>query len=177
MTFPTNLAEAAAAISDGTLGLIQSVAIQDLAVSALTGLDGSDNYDITDKPIASGLTISDAAVKLPTIRQLHICLANPDFSVEAGLDAVLSGSFSGFTDTWRDKKDQLYEYFDEREIVSVLTQESLYTSMLIQSITPFWDINENSEAFFATVTIKQIVTIEDALAGLLDAAEDVMGEL
>jgi len=177
MGLPTSLADAAASIADGTLGLIEIVAIGDLAVSALTGLDGSDEMMITDKPIEEGFDVSDAAIKIPTTRTLNICLANPDFSVEAGIEAALSGSFGGFADTWRDKKEQLYEYYNNRELLSVLTQENLYTDMLISSITPWYDVNQNDDAFFATVVFKKINKVGDPLAGLIDAAESAVGGL
>jgi hypothetical protein len=177
MTIPMTLADAATAIQDGTLGLIETIAMGDIAVSALISLDGTDELAVTDKPIESGMSIADAAIDIPLERNLYICLANPDFSVESGITAALTGTFSGFAETWRDKKDQLYKYFNDREIISITTHEDYYENMLIQSITPYWDVDENYDAFFARVTIKRITTIEDALTGIIDSPEDAVGGL
>ena len=103
MTIPTNVADAAQAINDGTLGVIEDIMIGDLLISALMGLQTPLETVITRKPIQEGFSITDAAVHQPQGIQMMICLANPDFSIDAGIDAALSGSFAGFTDSWRDK--------------------------------------------------------------------------
>src|SRR3989304_2112162 len=107
MGIPTNVVDAAAAIKDGVLGAIETIKIGDLVVSALTGLEGSDEWDIVQRPVEAGFLVTDAVVKLPYQRTLHIVLANPDFSVEAGITAALTGSVDQFTQTWRDKKQTL----------------------------------------------------------------------
>lgn len=184
MSLPLTLTDAIAAINDGSLGIIEVVSISavdplggSLVVSALMELSGSDELDITSKPIESGLEITDAAIDVPTRREMVICLANPDFSIESGITAALTGAWGGFTDTWRDKKNQLYKFFNDREILNFNTHEAVYTSFLIQSIEPLWDVDENWDAFFARVAFKKIVIINDVLAGLTDAAEEAGGGL
>ncbi|MBV6340985.1 phage baseplate protein [Candidatus Magnetobacterium casense] len=178
MGLPTNIADAASQIKDGVLGAVETIMIGDVMVSALTGLSGGNSVEITRKPIEAGFATTDAAVDVPVERVLDICLANPDFSVEAGIDAALTGSVSQFTETWRDKKDKLYKYLTDKELIDVQTHEALYENMLIQSIEPKWDVDDNADAFFATVTVVEITQITNATdGGVIDAAESSVGGL
>ncbi len=173
---PNNVADAAAAVKDGELGLIEQVYIGDLLVSALTGLSGGDEMIVTRKPIEEGFAASDAAVRLPTVRSLDICLANPDYSIEAGATAAMTGDVSSLTDTWRDKKDKLFQMFESKEIVEVTTHENSYPSMIIESITPWYDVEENWDAYFATVVVSEIPeTSSGTDGGLIDKAKDAVG--
>ena len=173
----TSIADFAAQVQDGALGLIETVSIGDVTVSALMALDGSDELDITSHRIEDGMEITYAAVDVPTKRSLTICLANPDFSIESGLDSVLTGNFSGFTDTWRDKRDKIYEYKDNRELITVSTHERVYENMMIRSITPLWDVDNNFDCFFATVVVKQLTISSSAQTGIFDAAKSALGGL
>lgn len=177
MTLPLTLASAAAAIQDGTLGLIETVSIGDVIVSALIGLDGGDWLDVTSRPIESGLEITECAIATPVERTLTVCLANPDFSAESGLKAALEGSVTAFTETWRDKRDRLYKYFTDREIIELTTHENFYENMLIYGIAPFWDVDENYNCFFAQVSLRQITTVNEAATGIIDSTEDMLGGL
>jgi len=175
---PNNIADAVASIRDGEFGLIEQIYIGDLLVSALTGLSGSDEMIVTEKPIEEGYAATDAAVRLPTVRSLDICLANPDYSIETGVTAALTGDVSSLTDTWRDKRDTLWQMFEDKEIIEVQTHEDNYPSMIIQSITPWYDADENWDAYFATVVVRELIeTSTGSEGGLLDKAKDAVGEL
>jgi len=156
MGFPTNIADAAASIRDGSLGLIEEIKIGDLVVSALTAISYSHEMDITEKPMQAGYDATDAAKELPLTFNIDICLANPDYSIEAGLTAALTGNAETLTQTWRDKRNQLYEYWQTKTVVSFQAHDSITESLLIQRIEPYFDVNENYDAFFANVTLKQI---------------------
>ena len=153
---PSNIVGAAAAIRDGEFGLIEEIKIGDLIVSALTGVDGTDEMSVTEKPVEAGYIVSDAAIKMPIRRSIDIVLANPDYSVEAGINAALSGSVEQFNDTWRDKKNRLYEYFENKELVTLQTHSEVILSMLIQSITPSYDVENNFDAFVANITLQEV---------------------
>jgi hypothetical protein len=175
---PTNVADAAAAIKGGEIGLIPVIKIGDLTISALTGLSGPDAKTITRKPVEAGFTITDAAVKVPFVKNLDICLANPSFAIDAGISAALTGDFAGFTETWRDKKDQLYQIFNDTEIVDVQTHEDIYESAIIEVIDPFFDVAENSDAFFARVTVSEIMQVKTIVtSGILDQPKVSVGGL
>ena len=156
MGLPTNIADAAASIRDGSLGLIEEIKIGDLVISALTAIDYSHEMDITEKPMQDGYLATDAATEIPIEFNIDICVANPDYSVEAGLTAALTGSSESLTQTWRDKKDILYEYWKTKTVVSFQSHDSVTDSLLIQSIRPYFDLNENYDAFFANVILKKI---------------------
>jgi hypothetical protein len=156
MGFPTNIADAAAAYRDGSLGLIEEIKIGDLVVSALTAIDYSHEMEITEKPLQAGYDATDAAKEIPIEINIDICLANPDYSIEAGLTAALTGNAESLVQTWRDKKNQLYEYWKTKTLVSFQSHESIEDSLLIRSIRPYFDVDENYDAFFANVTLKKI---------------------
>ena len=181
MGIPTNVVDAAAAIKDGSLGLIDEVSIGDLVVSALQGLRGGDEKEITERPVEAGFSVIEAAVERPTVRVLDIVLTNPDFSVEAGITAALNGSIEQFTETWRDKKEKLYTMYNGSELVTVTTHENVYPGMLIQRIEPWYDVDENWDCFIATVTFQQFDERQtesiDSLAGALTAGIKSVGGL
>ena len=165
MTIPNNLVDAAAAVKDGKLGIVETIKIGDLVVSALTGLDSPTSLTVTRKPMQSGYTITDAAVDNNDDLTLDILLANPDFSAEAGITAAITGDVSAFTETWRDKRDELYDYFNERTLVEVQTHDNNYPNMLIQSISPLYDVDSNFDAWVGSVVFVPLVLIEDDSKG------------
>ncbi len=174
MSIAGNLASAAASL----LGGMEDAKIGDLTLSALMALEGSDPLDVTRKPVDKGFVMTDAAVALPKDRTLEICLADPCFSPEALIQAALSGDAASLTQTWREKKDLLYKMKDDRELVTVQTHEEVLPSMMIQDIIPHYDVNENMDAFFATVFVMEIRVVEGSAAGgLLDQALDAVGGL
>ena len=177
MGFPNNIADAASAIQDGSFGFLDTIEIGDLLVSVLTGLNAPKEYTITRKPIEDGYSITDAAVEEPTELVMTICLTNPEYSIEAGLSAALTGNAGSLLETWRDKRDKLYEIQSNRELVTVQTHDNTYDNMLIRLIDPIYDVDENSEAFFATVYLSEIRKVGTLLGGLIDAAEELVGGL
>lgn len=178
MGVPTNIVDAASALKDGKLGIIEIIKIGDLVVSALTGLYASDEMMITEKPIETGMAITDAAVKLPAEIVLEVCFSNPDLSIESGVTAALSGDPSSLVETWRDKRDELFSIFNNREIVEVATHDAAYESMMITSIVPWYDVDENYDAYFASITLREIQQIDTGGGGgLLDKAKDAVGSL
>ena len=172
MSIAGNLASAAASLLDA----MEDAKIGVLTLSALMGLEGSDPLDVTRKPVDQGFVMTDAAVKMPMERTMEICLADPELSPEALVQAALSGNTASLTMTWRHKKDLLYQLFNDRELVVVQTHEEVFESMLIQDIIPHYDINENWDAFFATVFVMEVRVVEGSAAGgLLDQALDAVG--
>ena len=178
MGFPTNAADAVSAIKNGVLGLLEEIKIGDLVVSALTGLEAPSRVTITDKPIESGMAITEAIVRVPQTIVMDILLANPQYSVENVASSLLSGNPSNLAETWRDKKAQLYQYQKDYEIISAQTHEGVYDSVVIEEINPWYDVDENYDAFFATVTLRELPVNEAASSGgLLDSAKEALGGL
>ncbi len=165
MALPVNATEIAAAIQDGTLGVIEDVMIGDLLVSALTALDTPETLTVTRKPVQQGFTVTDAAVDNNDDIILTIVLANPQFSVEAGISAAISGSVSSFTETWTDKRNKLYQMMRDREIIAVQTHDAVYSSMLISGIIPLYDVSANFEAWLGTVTCTPYTTKATTYSG------------
>jgi hypothetical protein len=178
MVFPANLTDAISAARDGELGDIEEIKIGDLVVSALTGLQSPRFARVTRKPVETGFEIADAIVFESRELSLDICLANPDFSVEAGIGAALSGSLEQFSETWRDKKAKLEEIYDTKQIVTVQTHDEILDNMVIEMIDPYYDVEDNSDAYFANVVMVQIkYGSTQASTGIVDAIEDNLGGL
>lgn len=152
MSIPTNMIDAAAQIKDGTLGVIKLITIGDIQVSALTGLSALREKEVTRRRVQAGFEVINGAVELATDLVLDIVLANPDLSPEAGVTAALTGSFAGFLDTWRDKKDALYAEFDAGTILSVTTHENTYPARVISRIEPLFDVENNWDCWIGRVT-------------------------
>lgn len=172
MSIAGNLANAAASLLEG----MEEIKIGKLLVSALTGLDGSDPLNVTEKPVDAGFVMTDAAVALPVQRTLEICLADPEFTPEALIQAAMSGDAASLTQSWRKKKELLYKMRDDRELVIVQTHEDTFKSMIIQDIIPHYDVMENWDAFFATVYLQKISVVKSSAAGgLMDQLKDAVG--
>jgi hypothetical protein len=178
MGLPNNVSDIIQAVRDGEIGLIDTIMIGDLIVSQLTGLSAPRSISVTRKPIEDGFTITDAAVDIPIELNMEILLANPEYSVEAGINAALTGNLETLTDTWRDKRKELERIQDERELVTIQTHEGSYDNMIIQSIDPIFEVEDNWNAFFCSVTAVQITKVANkSTGGLVDSYEEVYGEL
>jgi hypothetical protein len=179
MGIPTNAADAAAAIRDNVLGVIENILIGELLVDALTGLDNPESIIVTKKPVEQGFEVTEAAVDAYEPMTLDIALTNPTLSAANGLNAIVTGDPASLVATWRDKRDELYQMMRDREIIDVQTHENLYQSWLITNITPIWDVEENYDAFFATVTFEKYDTkgSTDDSGGILDSALEAVGGL
>lgn len=151
-----NINDLIQAARDGELGLVNHVKIGDLVVSSLHGLDDPISLQIAQHKVQTGSTIAYSAVDQRNSISMDIMLANPDYTVDGALAATATGNVSTLTDTWRDKKKQLYEIMDTRTIVDVQTHEELYSNCLVQAIYPSYDVDENWDCFFATVVLERI---------------------
>jgi hypothetical protein len=153
MGIPNNIVDAASAIKDGTLGVINTITIGDVIVSALTGLSVTYDKEVTRRPVQSGFEVTLAAVINPTDIVLDVVLANPSFAPEAAVGAALTGNISGFTETWRERIAQLKSYFNENTIVDATTHEDVYPSRLVSRIVPTFDPVENFDCWIGQVTL------------------------
>jgi hypothetical protein len=176
MGLPTNIVDLISSIKDNGAGIFEYAQIGDLIIDLLVGLSGVDTYDVTDKPVQSGFDVTLAAIKKPRERVLVVRLTNPEISIEAGAAALITGSAGSFFDTWRDKKDKLYEKFDNREILELTTHEGYYPSCIISSIEPLYDVNENLDCFYAQITIKEYLQVGETEISLTDAAKRAAGK-
>lgn len=180
MSIPTNIVDAAAQIRDGTIGVIDLITIGDLQVSALTGLQVPREKDVTRRRVQAGFEVINGMLDVSTDIIMDIVLGNPDFSPEAGVTAALTGSFAGFTETWRDKRDTLYAMFDDNEIINVTTHEGSYPSYVISRINPVFDNEENWDCYIATVTLtpfnnQQLQSITDVADAMTASRKSVGG--
>jgi len=176
---PTNLADAIQAAREGELGLIEEIKIGDLTVSALMELDAPESLMITKKPIQNGFSMTDAAIDDRQPIVMTILLANPVYSLDASVDALISGDVEQFTQTWRDKKRELYQMKNDREIIDVQTHEEIYTSVMIQSIAPIYNTANNWDAFFCNIVLERIRVLGESEQNdnLLASALQDVGEL
>lgn len=181
MSIPTNIVDAAAQIKDGTLGVINLITIGDVQVSALTGLQQPREKEVVRRRVQAGFEVIVGAVELSTDIVMDVVLANPDFSPEAAVTAALTGSFAGFTDTWRDKRDALYAIFETNEIISGSTHQGPFSSYLVSRIEPLFDNMENWDCWIGRVTLtpfnnQQLEAAAD-VANAMTAAKKSVGGL
>jgi hypothetical protein len=178
MTLPSTISDATNALVGGLLGTIQQVKIGDILVSACTGLSNPREVTITEKPLAAGYPITDAIVPVPQEITLDIIFANPQYSAEAIASALLTGNASSLTESWRDKRDKLYAYQDNKEIIEAQTHENNYTDMVVKLIDPVFDPENNWDGFFATVVLHQITQqTSTGGSGVIDSVLEAVGDL
>lgn len=153
---PGNLADVAAKIKDGQLGLIEVVSLGGVAVSALTGLSGEDSLDAVDRPVQAGFTMIHAVAFRPVTRTWDVILANPSFGIEAGIDAALTGNFAGFSETWHDKRKKLKSMFSGVELVTAVGVDESLENCIITALRPRYDVENNYDAWIAQIDLLQI---------------------
>jgi hypothetical protein len=142
-------------VRDGQIGVIEAIKIGDCVVSALTGLSGADSVTITERSVQAGFVVTEGVIDDPKDREFVILLADPEISLEAGLSAALTGSLAGITEGWRDKKETLYSHFRNHEIVTAISHVEVLPNMIIRSIDPMYDPEENWDCFIARVELHQ----------------------
>lgn len=177
MSFPTNLSDAISAALDGLLGTFEEVKIGDLTVSALIENDAPKSLNITRRTTEDGYNVVHAAVEQPQELTWLICLANPNYSVDALLQAGFTGDISSLTETWRDKKQTLLTMQSTREVFSAQSQEQVYENMMIESIEPVYNVEQNWDAYFCYVRMVEYKTVVSGVGGLLDSIEVSLGDL
>jgi len=180
MTIPKNIVDVASQIKSGTLGVIELIKIGDLQVSALTALSAPREKEVTRRRVQAGFSVINGVIELPTDIVLEIVLSDPDFSPEAGVTAALTGSWAGFTESWRDKRDTLLGYYNTNEVLSVVTHENVYPTRVISKIDPLFDANENWNCYIASVTFtpfdnKQLTSAADVNSALTASMINVGG--
>lgn len=172
------LADLAADVAAGVVGLVDAVTIGDVTVSALEGLSAPDTSFVTRKPVQAGYIMTDAQTHDPKTMTLTVLMADPELSAEVGLTAVLTGDLAGLTDTWRDKRDAIKLLKADSEIIDVQTHDEALPGCLIVEIDPIYDVDENADAWIANITVQQIVQVGVVAAdGLLDSALSDIGIL
>ena len=150
---PTNIADAAAAIRDGSI-VPQDVKIGEIVVSALTGLQTPKRKEVTRRPVQAGYSVSMGVIDVPDEIEMDIVLANPDYSPEGLVTAALTGSPEQLTETWTEKRDALYAAMDAREIVDCTTHDQGFPpEFVIESIEPAYDSEEDWERWIGTVRL------------------------
>ena len=172
----TNIVSAIAQVKAGNLLPIPAQ-IGDIIVGALTGLSAPSELDVTKRRMEDGFDLTIAAVDVSQDLVMDICLTNPNFSVTAASAAVATGNISSLTSTWREKRDYLHQIQDDRELVNVITHEGWYQNMLVRTIDPSFDTDENYDCYFATVTMTEARQVPTGLAGLIDSVLATKGKL
>jgi hypothetical protein len=177
MPLPNNLSDAAAAVKDGSIGIIEIAQIGDVIIGALRSVSAPSRLRVTRKPVEAGYVMSDAAVEEPDDLYLQICLTNPDFSAEGLLSAAITGNPGALTATWREKKDTLYQYKSDRQLVTARTHEGSYKNRIVAEIDPIYEADENYDCFFANVIMADIRQKAGLLEGITDQAKKSVGGL
>jgi len=153
---PNNATDLIQSIKDGEVGIINTIMIGDLLVSALFGLDAAQSLTLTNRKIQFGSDMATMAIDDRNPISMDICLSNPEISLDSALQSAISGSAEIFTETWRDKKDQLNKLMSNREVVDVQTHDDIYYSYLITAIYPIFNVEENWDAFICSVTLEKV---------------------
>jgi hypothetical protein len=168
-------------IADGQIGVIEAIKIGDCVVSALTGLEDEMSVTITERSVQSGFVVTEGVVDDPRNPVFYILLADPEYSLEAGLSAALTGSLAGITEGWRDKKETLLSHFRNHDIVTAISHVEVHPNMMIERIAPVYDPDENYDCFIARVELHQwsqgSVTAASDVSNAITAASIQVGAL
>jgi hypothetical protein len=138
------------------------ILIGDIVVDVLVSESPVYDFDITARPVEAGLDITDARIAKPVALALE-CIITDDI-IELSLSSALS--LLGGIQTWKDKKNKLFELKDSNQLIDVITPLDTYDDMSIASIQI--DQNKsNSTALFFRISFKNIKLVKTAF-GLVD---------
>ena len=153
---PTNMLDAINAFRDGELGFNDEVKIGDLIVDALTSLSVPEGIEITTRPFQDGSRKTDVAITGNLPMSMDIVLTNPVYSAEELALAAINGTLEQFNKTWREKKKELYQLKDDREVIEVQTHDELYKDVMIKSIEPLYNAESNFDAFICSIEFERV---------------------
>ena len=153
MSIPTNIADAAAAVKDGTL-VPQNVMIGDVVISALIGLRAPRRKEVTRRPVQAGYSVALGVIDVPDEVEMVVVLGNPDYSPETLVTAAPTGEMSSLTDTWKEKFDTLEAYFNNKDLVDFTTHDKGYPpTFVIEEMDPLYDNEEDWEGWIGTIRL------------------------
>jgi hypothetical protein len=146
---------------------VNPVLIEDLPVDVLRSETPVYDFDLTAHPVESGFDVTDARVARPIGVTLECILTDTDLSASATGFAALNGTL-GF-DSWKDKRDRLYEIKDSSEVVDVVTPLDKYSSMVITSLridqTP-----GTAQALFFRADFREVRFVSSLITGVDEAS-------
>ena len=144
---------------------LNPVLIADLSIDVLRSETPIYDFEVTEHPVESGFEIADARIARPIGVTLEIILTDTELSASAVGFAALENSL-GY-DTWRDKRDRLYEIKDSNELIDVVTPLGTYESVTISSIridqTP-----STSQALFCRVDFREVRIVSTEINNVND---------
>lgn len=143
-------------------GLVQSMIVAGKDITKGIGILPIDvvisediNYlvEASIHPIESGSTITDNRVERPYTFTLHCIFSDPDLSPLALAADLISGTLS--LSSALEKRDKLLEIMRGKELLKVMTPNSLHEDMAIESITS-QSVSANARVFECTIVFKKV---------------------
>jgi hypothetical protein len=133
------------------------VLIGELQVDVLRLETATYDYDITERPVETGLDITDARIAKPVTLVMEGILADTDFSISS-VAANVAGAIQGGgfnLDTWQDKKDALLTLAESNEVIDITTPLNIYFNFMILSVRIDQD-KDTSQACFFRAEFKEV---------------------
>lgn len=144
----------------GFFGLVP-IMIADLPIDILHSETPVYDYEVTEHPAEAGSDLTDNRRAKPVGVTLDVTLTDTSLSPSAVGTALISGTFG--LESWRDKKDRLYDIMRNDEVVNVTTDLDSYESQVIQSLTPS-RTPQNSNSFRCTIVLKQVRIVSSSVS-------------
>lgn len=110
------------------------VAIGDLQIDVLRSETPVFEYEITEHPVEGGSKVADHRLRRPIGVTLDITLTDTNLNASSVAVAALTGTFE--YQSWRDKKERLYELRNNGDVFDVVTDLDTYKSMVVKVIRP-----------------------------------------
>jgi len=114
---------------------------------------------VTNRPVETGLNISDARIEQPFAVTLDCVITNDE--VELSVGSVLS-LLDGL-DTWEDKRDKLFELKDKNKVIDVSSGFYQYSDMLIKA-TRFDRNKDTADALFFQIELIHVRLVASAIS-------------
>ena len=118
------------------------------------------DFVVSEHPVETGESVNSSRYAKPVSVTIECIFTDPTFGPQSAGKKLLNGTYS--LDTWRDKKDKLYEIKDSNKAFNLQTELDLYKDMVISSIIPNRAV-QNTSAFFCRIVFTHVkfVTLEE----------------
>jgi hypothetical protein len=155
----------ASAISDPSsllsMFLGQETLIDDIKVDVVNAGAVESSYDVTQHPVETGLVITDARIEKPLTLTLDAILT--DDEIELSVSSAMS-MLDG-VQTWKDKRDRLFELQAKAKVITVKTTFKTFSNLLIASVRVNWDKSTSTACWFS-INFQQVKIVQSAISAI-----------
>lgn len=147
--------------------------INDIVIDVLRSELPTHDFEVTEHPVETGISINDTKIKRPLVVSLDAIFTDAETDA-VGVVTKFIGTGQDLLATWQEKKTAIYELMNSNELITVTTEHDTYPDMLLTSVRPIRE-RGNTRAWFVQLDFKHISIVSSEVASVSEA--DLPAEL